>query len=382
MHLRRASGGSAVPPAGSCSWCRGSAAPTIALRNRSSAPWAIPIDMPAIRQKDQPSVGAFQSDPARPFSSVPARMSLKHDAPIVGDEDLVVGEQHGNAAGPAHPGDVPVVEESELPDRHLDRRPGMDRRRRRRCSRGSYRAPRVSRCRTSRGHRRRSSLRRRRARPREAGKWLEPATRGPDPLGPVDLLEDTRGQSRPGSSSSSAGPDRPAARAVPLRHLGDHVELLATESSYAAELRRAPDVERAGSVEVGDGLVGEAAGAFGLQGALAQGGPSSRIFATTASAVVGNVVSASATMPRPLSAARLPGVCGTQRQLHVAGMIGPGVDRVRGAGVVALVVRAGRDSRRRDGWMSTRSRQPSGSPRVLGLSPTSTATISPGFSGA
>ena len=113
------------------------------------------------------------------------------------------------------------------------------------------------------------------ARPREAGKWLEPATRGSDPVRAVDLLDDARAHAGREPVRRGSRPHGPAGRAVPLRDLGDDVELLAHRELVAAVLGGAADVERARRVQVGDRLVGVAARALGLERALAQGGSES-----------------------------------------------------------------------------------------------------------
>ena len=45
-------------------------------RNRSSAPWAMPIDMPAMVLNAHPRLGTCHREPFRPLSSVRPAMSL------------------------------------------------------------------------------------------------------------------------------------------------------------------------------------------------------------------------------------------------------------------------------------------------------------------
>ena len=127
---------------------------------------------------------AFHSDPEAAVEGAAGDLP-EVDAAVVGDEELVAREGDGDTARAAHAGDVPVVEEPELVARHLDGHEvgalavvGDA------AEVGERRPQRVG-ARRSTGRRRGPSRPSTRlARPREAGKWLEPATRGPTHSGP------------------------------------------------------------------------------------------------------------------------------------------------------------------------------------------------------
>ena len=92
-----------------------------------------------------------------------------------------------------------------------------------------------------------------------------------DPCRAVDLFDDASAHTGGDPVRRRPGPHAPAGRAVPLRHLADDVELLPDGELGTAELGRAADVEHAGGVQVGDGLVRMAARTLRLQGTIPQG---------------------------------------------------------------------------------------------------------------
>jgi len=63
-------------------------------------------------------------------------------------------------------------------------------------------------------------------------------------------------------------PDNPAGRTVPLRHLGDDLQLLGNGKLVTTIFSWRTDLERTGRAQLGDRLIGDATSAFGLDGAL------------------------------------------------------------------------------------------------------------------
>src|SRR5579884_236112 len=181
------------------------------------------------------------------------------------------------------------------------------------------------------------------ARPRDAGKWLDPATRGP-----------THSGAKTSSSTREPDPARIQSVEAPAQtthpHDPSHFETSITTSSCSLTesssppnsaglaILKAPVASRSAMVS-SESLVARSA-----SGARARRvGPMARTFSrivASRSAESGVVMILNSS---PLLVLRHNG------QLHVAGVVRSGIDGIRRSGVVVLVVRTRRDSGRRIG---------------------------------
>ena len=220
-----------------------------------------------------------------------------------------------------------------------------------------------------------------------------------DPVGPVDLFDDAGARTGGDPVRRGSRPHAPAGRAVPLGDLGDDVELLPDRQLGAAELGGTADVEDARGVQVGDGLVRVTTRALRLQGTLPQRGPERADLLEDPSLSVRRSVSWSSTcVSAPASvgcrsvgrrvASPVPVGC-PWRSATPARSAAGGSWGGRGRCGRCWSRRRGSSRRRRERGCLPASRagcrsaagSPCGSRALLGLSPTSMATISSGFSG-